>query len=405
MQKTALLVLAAVTLAACQKKEEAAPPGPPEVLVTPVVQQDVPIVREWLGTLIGSDNADIRARVQGYLMKQNYLDGAFVKKGDVLFEIDPRTFEAALAQAKAQLAQAEAVQGRSGAELQKQTELFQKKVTSQRDFDTATQNDLANKAGVEAAKAGVEEAQLALGFTKITAPVDGVVGIANVGIGDLVGPGSGDLASMSTVDPIKARFPISEQEYLGYAKQLTGLMDTPLADRKPRSELILADGSTFREKGTFYSLDRQVSVKTGTITVEVLFPNPGNVLRPGQYAKVRAVVGDQPGALLVPQRAVTEMQGSYSVAIVGADGKAEIVPVKVGERMGSMWVITQGLKAGLKVVVEGVQKVRTGAPVNAKPWTPPGTPAPAPKVAWVNVPGQLKVWDPAQSFDSKPEGK
>jgi membrane fusion protein (multidrug efflux system) len=369
MQKIALLALAAVTLAACQKKEAAAPSGPPEVLVTPVVQQNVPIVREWLGTLVGSDNADIRARVQGYLLKQDYADGALVKQGDVLFEIDPRTFEAALAQAKAQYAQAQAVQGRSGAELLKQTELFEKKVTSQRDFDTATQNDLANKAAVAAAKAQVEQAQLQLDFTKITAPVSGVVGIANVGIGDLVGPGTGELAAMSTVDPIKARFPISEQEYLNYAKQLTSLMDTPMADRKGRSELILADGSVYREKGTFYSLDRQVAVKTGTITVEVLFPNPGNILRPGQYAKVRAVVGDQPDALLVPQRAVMEMQGSYSVAIVGADGKAEIVPVKVGERVGSMWVITQGLKAGLKVVVEGVQKVRTGAPVNAKPWT------------------------------------
>jgi membrane fusion protein (multidrug efflux system) len=377
MQKPALVALAALALVACRKKEAPPQAGPPDVLVTPVVQRDTPIVREWLGTLAGSDNADIRARVQGYLMKQDYLDGALVKKGDVLFEIDPRTFEASLAQAKAQFAQAEAVQGRSGAELQKQTELFQKKVTSQRDFDTATQNDLANKAAVEAARAQVEQAQLNLDFTKITAPVNGVVGIANVGVGDLVGPSTGDLASMSTVDPIKARFPISEQEYLGYAKQLTALMDTPLADRKPRSELILADGSVFREKGTFYSLDRQVSVKTGTITIEVLFPNPGNVLRPGQYARVRAVVGDQPGALLVPQRAVMEMQGSYSVAVVGADGKAEIVPVKMGERVGSLWVVTQGLKEGVNVVVEGVQKVRSGMPVVAKPWTPPGTPAPA----------------------------
>lgn len=372
------LLCAAVllTLAACHKKETAAPPGPPEVLITAVVQQDVPIVREWLGTLDGSSNADIRARVSGYIQEQKYAEGSVVKKDDVLFLIDPRPFEAALAQAKAQVAQAEAQQGRSEAEYQKQKELFDKKVTSQRDIDNATQNNLANLANVDVAKAALQQAELNLAFTKVTAPVDGIAGIANVGIGDLVGPGTGALASISTVDPIKAKFPISEQAYLNAAKGLTAVMAQPFAERTGIAELVLADGKLFPEKGRLFSLDRQVSVKTGTIAIEVLFPNPGNILRPGQYAKVRAVVGTEVGALLVPQRAVTEMQGSYSVAVVGADNKAEIRPVKVGERVGPMWVISQGLKPDEKVVVEGIQKVRSGAPVIAKPWTPPA-PAPA----------------------------
>lgn len=334
-------LLSAIALSACQEKDAAAPAGPPEVLVSAVVQQDVPIVREWLGTLDGSSNADIRARVSGYLQEQKYSEGTVVKKGDVLFLIDARPLEAALAQAKAQVTQAEAQQGRTEAELQKQKELFEKKVTSQRDYDNALQSNLAN-----------------------------------VGIGDLVGPSTGALTAVSTVDPIKAKFPISEQEYLKFSKELTTAMATPLADRPARSELVLADGQVFPEKGTFFSIDRQVSVKTGTIALEVIFPNPGNLLRPGQYAKVRAVLKTQPNALLVPQRAVMEMQGSYSVAIVGADSRAEIRPVKVGERVGSLWVISEGLKPGEKVVVEGVQKVRTGAPVKARPWTVPAKPAP-----------------------------
>jgi membrane fusion protein (multidrug efflux system) len=369
-------------LAACDPKAGSdGPPSAPEVLVTPVAQRDVPIVREWLGTLDGSSNADIRARVSGYIQEQKYAEGSVVKKDDVLFLIDPRPAEAALAQARAQVAQAEAQKGRTEAEFQKQKELYDKKVTSQRDFDNATQSNLANVANVEVAKAALQQAELNLAFTKVTAPVDGIAGVANVGIGDLVGPSTGVLLSISTVDPIKAKFPISEQAYLNAAKGLTAAMAQPFAERAGIAELVLADGRVFPEKGRLFSMDRQIAVKTGTIALEVLFPNPGNLLRPGQFAKVRAVVGDQPDALLVPQRAVMEMQGSYSVAIVNADGKAEIVPVKVGERVGSQWVITQGLKAGLNVVVEGVQKVRTGAPVSAKPWTPPGTPVPAPAEA------------------------
>ena len=371
-----LALFCSLALHGCKKKESVSL-DPPQVQVTSVLQQEVPIVREWLGTLDGSSNADIRARVSGYIQEQKYSEGSVVKKGDVLFLIDSRPFEAALAQAKAQVTQAEAQQGRTEAEFQKQKELFDKKVTSQRDFDNATQSNLANLANIDVAKASLQQAELNLAFTKVTAPVDGVTGIANVGIGDLVGPNTGALTSISTVDPIKAKFPISEQAYLNAAKELTTAMAKPFAERTGIAELVLADGKVFPEKGRLFSLDRQVSVKTGTIAIEVLFPNPGNLLRPGQFAKVRAVVGTHAGALLVPQRAVTEMQGSYSVAVVGADGKAEVRPVKVGERVNSLWVISEGLKPGEKVVVEGIQKVRSGAPVNAKPWTPPATPAPA----------------------------
>ena len=336
----------------------------------------MPITREWLGTLDGSSNVEIRAHVTGYITEQKYTDGSVVKKGDVLFLIDPRPFVAQLEEAKAQQGQAEAQQGKSAAELQKQTDLFNKKVTSQRDFDDATQNNLANIANVDATKAAVQQAQLNLDFTKITAPIDGIAGIAQIGIGDLVGQSSGALTTVSTVDPIKAKFPLSEQEYLHFAKDLTERMDKPFAEREAGAILILADGSTYAEKGKFLTIGRQVDVRTGTIPIELLFPNPGNILRPGQYTKVSAVVETQKGALLVPQRAVTEMQGSYSVALVDADNKAEIRPVQVGEVVGSWWVIDKGLNPGEQVIVDGIQKVRAGVPVVAKPWTPPSQTAP-----------------------------
>jgi membrane fusion protein (multidrug efflux system) len=362
----------------CQRKaQNTGPPSPPEVLVTEVVQQDVPVTREWVGTLDGSANAQIRARVQGYLTKKDYKEGSVVKSGDVLFEIDPRSFEAALAEAKAKLAQAQAQQGRTDAEFLKQKELYDKKVTSQRDFDVATQNKLANTANAEAAKANVDQAEINLAFTKITAPIDGLAGIAKPGIGDLVGPNTEELTTISTLDPIKAVFPISEQEYLRAADQLNA-KDSE-ATSALSLQLILADGSVWPQKGRFSFAGRQVDARTGTVLIETLFPNPGNILRPGQFARVRAVTRTQKGALLVPQRAVAELQGSYQVAVVGTDNKAEIRPVKVGERVGQMWLIEKGLKPGDRVVVEGIQKVREGMPVEAKPWTAPTPAAEAPK--------------------------
>ncbi len=347
------------------------------VLVTEVVQKDVPVTREWVGTLDGSANAQIRARVQGYLTKKDYKEGSVVKTGAVLFEIDPRPFEAALAQAKAQLGQAVAQRDKFESEFQKQKQLFAQKVTSQRDFDIALQNSLANAANAEAAKANADQAEINLAFTKITAPIDGLAGIAKPGIGDLVGPGTDDLTTISTLDPIKAVFPISEQEYLRAAEQLNAKNSEAIAALV--AQLILADGSVWPEKGKFSAVGRQVDQRTGTVLVETLFPNPGNILRPGQFARVRVVTRTQKGALLVPQRAVAELQGSYQVAVVGADDKAEIRPVKVGERFGQMWLIEQGLKPGDRVVVEGIQKVREGMPVDAKPWAAPTPVAEAPE--------------------------
>jgi membrane fusion protein (multidrug efflux system) len=362
----------------CQREAQTAgPASPPEVLVTEVVQQDVPITREWVGTLDGSANAQIRARVQGYLTKQDYKNGSVVKTNDVLFEIDPRPFEAALAQAKAQLAQAVAQRDKFESEFQKQKQLFAQKVTSQRDYDIALQNSLANAANAEAAKANADQAEINLAFTKITAPIDGLAGIAKPGIGDLVGPGSDDLTTISTLDPIKAVFPISEREYLRAAEYLNAKNSEAMAALV--AELVLADGSVWPHKGKFSVVGRQIDQRTGTVLVETLFPNPENILRPGQFARVRVVTRTQKGALLVPQRAVAELQGSYQVALVGADNKAEIRPVKVGERVGQMWLIEKGLKPGDRVVVEGIQKVREGMPVDGKPWTAPTPAAEAPK--------------------------
>jgi membrane fusion protein (multidrug efflux system) len=351
---------------------------PPEVLVTEATARDVPVTREWLGTVDGSENVDIRARVQGYLLEKKYSEGALVQKGDVLFIIDPRPFEAALLQAKAELSQAVAQQGHTEAEFQKQKELYSKNVTSQRDYDNANQANLANIASVDAAKAAVQRAELDLEFATVKAPVSGIAGISPTGIGDLVGPGSPQpLATISTVDPIKVRFPISEQEYLFASERIANRVATPLAEREDDAELILADGSVFPHKGKFSTIDREVNVKTGTLNIETLFANPGNVLRPGQYARVRVVVRTEKNAVLVPQRAVIELQGSYQLALVGADGKAEIRPVTVGDRQGSSWIVTSGLKAGERVIVEGIQKVKTGVPVSAKPWTAPAAPPPA----------------------------
>ena len=367
-----------LSLGACKPAPPKTTPPPPTVSVATVVQLDVPIVRNWIGTLEGFSNAEVKARVAGYVMERNYVEGAAVKKDDQLFLIDPRPFQTALAQAKAQLSQAQAVQERSKLELDKTQTLFKQGVVSQRDIDNNTQTNLANVANVQAATAAVGQAELNLFFTKVTAPVDGIVGIANVGVGDLVGPSTGSMTAMSTVDPIKAKFPISEDEYLTFAKDLSASIEKPLAERKPLADLLLTNGEIYPTKGTMYAVDRQVSIKTGTIIIEVTFPNPGNILRPGQFAKVSATVSSNLGALLVPQRAVTETQGSFAVAVVGADNKVEPRPVKTGERVGTMWVISQGLKPGEQVVVEGLQKMIPDQVVTTKPWVPAPTATPAP---------------------------
>jgi membrane fusion protein (multidrug efflux system) len=360
-------------------------PPVPEVEVMTVTQKDVPTYSEWVGTTEGLVNANIRAQVTGYLARQAYKEGASVKKGDLLFEIDPRTFKAALDQAEAELAMAKARRGKTELDVRRYRPLAKEQAISQEELDDAVQANLASKAGVQAAEASVEQARLSLSFTKITSPVDGIAGSANAQIGDLVGPSqTGELTTVSTVDPIKVYFPISEQEYMSLARD--SVKAGPEADPTRRKlELILADGSEYPYKGEFSFAERQVDVKTGTIRIAAVFPNPGNLLRPGQYGRVRAVLDTKKGAIMVPQRAVMELQGSYQVAVVDSENKVDIRPVKTGERVDKMWIITDGLQPGERVIVEGLQKVRKGTVVNPKVVEagsnskPSSAPAPEPK--------------------------
>lgn len=356
--------------------------GSPDVEVVQVEQKDVPIVGEWIGTLDGLVNADVRAQVTGYLLRQGYQEGAFVQKGELLFEIDPRPFQAAVDQAQGQLEQAtatlantEAVQRRTELDVNRYTPLAQEQAASQQDLDNAIQNNLAAKATVETAKAQIQTAQAALetakinlDFTRLIAPIDGIAGQAQLQVGALVNPSSGPVTSVSTVDPIKVYFTVSESEYLAWRKRFPTEITRAAADKSLQLELILADGSTYPHQGTFYFADNKVNESTGAIRIAALFPNPGNILRPGGYGKVRAATQIQQGALLVPQRAVSELQGGYQVAIVDAQNKVSIRTIQVGDRVGSQWIVSDGLKSGERVIVEGVQKVRPGMQVNPKPF-------------------------------------
>jgi membrane fusion protein, multidrug efflux system len=361
-------------------KSEQPQARPPEVEVVQVEQKDVPIWNEWVGTLEGLVNAQIKPQVTGYLLRQTYQEGSFVRKGQLLFEIDPRTFQASLDQAKAQranaegqLAQAEANQVKAQLDVNRYTPLAKEQAVSQQDLDNAVQGNVAAqaqvraaKAQIDAARAQVDAAQLNLGFTRIVSLIDGIVGIAQAQIGDLVGPGS-LLTTVSTLDPIKVYFPVSERGYLDYMKENPDAAKRAAEEKRLALELVLADGSLYPNKGTFSFADRQVDVKTGTLRLQGLFPNPGNMLRPGQFARVRAITTTKKGALLIPQRAVTELQGGYQVAVVGKDNKVSIRPVKVGERVGSLWIVQEGLKPGERVVAEGIQKVHADMTVNPKP--------------------------------------
>ena len=359
-----------------------APPSTPDVEVAVVHKEDVPIYREWIGTLDGLVNADVRAQVTGYLLKQGYQEGAFVKQGQLLFQIDPRPFQAALDQAQGQLAQAQAslanaqaVQHRTELDVQRYTPLAEQQAASQQDLDNSVQNNLAAIATVATAKAqiktyeaAVENAKINLDFTRLVAPIDGIAGQAQLQVGALVSPGSGIVTSVSTVNPIKVYFTVGEPQYLAWRKRFPTESSRAEADKLLRLQLILADGSTYPEEGRFYFADRQVDLSTGAIRIAGLFPNPNNVLRPGGYAKVRAVIQTQPGALLVPQRAVSELQGGFQVAVVDANNAVEIRTVTVGERVDNRWIIASGLNAGDRVVAEGVQRMRTGVHVNPKPF-------------------------------------
>jgi membrane fusion protein (multidrug efflux system) len=358
----------------------AASAAPSVVEVAPVQQKDVQIYVEHIGTLDGFVNADVRAQVTGYLLRQDYREGAFVKKGQLLFEIDPRPFQAALdqaegqlAQAKATLANAEANQRRTELDVNRYTPLAKEQAASQQDLDNAVQNNLAAKATVETAKAqiqtyeaAVENAKINLDFSRLIAPIDGIAGQAQLQVGALVSPASGVVTSVSTVNPIKVFFTVSEAEYLAWRQRFPTETSTQAAAKALHLQLILADGSAYAREGTFDFADRQINESTGAIRIAALFPNPDTILRPGGYARVRAVIRTQHNALVVPQRAVSELQGSYQVAVVDGENKVSIRPVKVGDTSGSEWVIEEGLKPGERVVAEGVQKLRPGMTVTPK---------------------------------------
>ncbi len=351
----------------CDKKEAGSAPAP-EVLVTTVVQRQVPVYAEGVGTMAGQVDAQIRAKIQGYLLSRHYQEGSFVKAGDLLFKIDARTYKASYDQKKGELARAEAAYKKTQLDVARDTPLAKQGAVSQKELDDSTQANEANKASVFAARADLEKAKLNLDWTDIRSPVDGVAGISNAQIGDLIMENT-VMTTVSQVDPIKVLFPISEKMYLRFAERIQQKAADPMGarERAGELELILVDGTVHPYKGKAALPDRQVDVKTGTITVVSYFPNPGNVLRPGQYAKVRAVIETHPNALLVPQRAVDELQGTFRVAVVGADNKVVVRPVKPGPRIGSQWVITEGLNPGDRVVVEGLQKVRSGLLVAPKP--------------------------------------
>jgi membrane fusion protein (multidrug efflux system) len=398
-----LIFISGSVILISRSKTAAAPaPPPPGVEVAVVQQRDLPLTREWVGTLDGLVNAAIKAEVTGYILRQNYTEGAFVRKGQSLFEIDPRPLQAAvdqaagqLAQAKAQLLQtqaglsqahanlatAEANQLKAQMDEDRYIPLARQDAITQQDLDNATQSNRAQKAqvtaskaqvqtaqaqieaaraAVKAAEAALETAKVNLGFTHLAAPIDGIAGVASIQVGNLVGPTSNAVTTVSTIDPIKANFAVSEQEYLTLARA-DALQHIQL-------RLILADGTEHPRPGRFSFADRQVDATTGAIQLTALFPNPGNILRPGQYAMVRAVTGENRGALLVPQPAITELQGSYQVDVVGAGNRVSTRPVQVGDRVGTMWVVSNGLKPGEHVVVEGQQKLRPGMQVQPKPF-------------------------------------
>jgi RND family efflux transporter MFP subunit len=362
--RSGLLFLALLAGAAGCQKAKPPPAAPPEVQVITATLQDVPIFQDWIGTLDGFVNAEIRAQVAGYLQSQEYREGAQVKKGDALFQIDPRVFNAALSQAKAQLAMAEAQQIKTGQIVKRYSPLAKEEAITQEELENAVQANLGDKASVEAAHAAVQQAELNLSFARITSPVDGIAGMARAQIGDLVGPNSGNLTTVSTLDPIKVYFTVTEQYYL-----------RRLSNRAPGGgqelELILADGSTYAQKGKYYFIDRQVDPATGSMQVAGLFPNPGNILRPGQYGRVRGQTEVRHGAILVPQRAVTELQGSFHVDVVDNSNKVVIRPVHVGAQVSQQWIIEDGLKPGERIIVEGLQKAHPDAEVNPKPLTQP----------------------------------
>jgi len=339
-----------------------------------VTASNVPIFQEWVGTVDGFINAQIRAQVTGYLLSQNYAEGAKVKKGDLLFQIDPRPFQAVLAQAEAKLAQDKAQLGKTQLDVKRFAPLAKEQAISQQQLDDAVQANLAAEAQIKSDEAALTTAQLNLGFTRITSPIDGVAGVALAQIGDLVGQSGAVLTTVSTIDPVRVYFQANEQSFLTFWRSFVA-GDTNPGDSPPL-QLILSNGSVYPSPGKFFFADRQVNITTGTIQIAAVFSNADFVLRPGQYARVRVQTQTKTNALLVPQRAITQLQGSYQVVLVDDQNKAHLQPVKVGEQVGSQWIVEEGLKAGDRVVVEGLQKAKEGTVVK-----------PAPAAVAANAPG------------------
>ena len=365
---TLIVVLAlGIFASGCNKSQATTATSAPQVGVAAVETRDVPMYGEWVATLDGYVNAEIRPQVSGYIIKQDYTEGSLVRKGQVLFEIDPRPFQATLDRAKGDLAQAQAQLGKSTLDVERDTPLADARAIAKSQLDNEVQAKLGAQAAVESAKASVEQAELNLEWTKVTSLVDGIAGIAQVQMGNLVGPIS-ILTSVSQVDPIKAFFPITEHEYLlAQRKGNGGSGKHPISFFGNSLQLILTDGSIYPQKGNILLADRQVDPGTGTIRIVAAFPNPGNVLRPGQYGRVRVETSMKKAALLLPQSAVVHLQGSYQVAVVGSDHKVSMRAVKPGATVGTMWVIDEGLKPGEQVVVEGLQQIREGTLVTPKP--------------------------------------
>ena len=361
------LFLVALLDACNTSKASTPPPAPPEVSVITVAPERVALTSEWIATLDGYVNAQIRPQVTGYLLKRNYEEGAVVRKGQVLFEIDPRPFESALAQSRAQLGEVQAQLGKTERDLQRDRPLAEQRAIAQSQLDNDVQANLAAQAAIKSVTAAVETAQLNVGFTKVTSLIDGVAAIATAQIGDLVGPAT-LLTTVSQIDPIKAYFPLSEQQYLQMAGRINGRGGKAPWAGDAALTLVLADGSVYPRTGRFLAADREIDVKTGTIRISAVFPNADRTLRPGQYGRVHAETSVRTDALLVPQRAVSELQGSFQLRVVGADDKIGTRSVKVGDRLGSRWIIEDGLEPGARVVVEGAA-TRDGTTVNARPFT------------------------------------
>ncbi len=363
----ALTLALGIFVSGCSRGQATTAMSVPEVGVATVETRNVPMYGEWVATLDGYVNAEIRPQVSGYIIKQDYTEGSLVRKGQVLFEIDPRPFQATLDRAKGDLAQAEAQLGKSTLDVDRDRPLADARAIAKSQLDNEVQAKLGAQAAVESAKAAVEQAELNLEWTKVTSLVDGIAGIAQVQMGNLVGPSS-ILTSVSQVDPVKAFFPITEHEYLlAQSKGNTGSGKHPISFFGNSLQLILTDGSTYPQKGRILLADRQVDPGTGTIRIVAAFPNPGNVLRPGQYGRVRVETSMKKAAVLLPQSAVAHLQGGYQVAVVGSDHKVSMRAVKPGATVGTMWVIDEGLKPGEQVVVEGLQQIREGTLVTPKP--------------------------------------